>query len=71
VSHPAVGLLCPAVDQAKQHTWKGTFRLRWLMVKDVPNSYLRHITLANNNHKPLTHSRDTQEVPPHQVRGTL
>jgi hypothetical protein len=32
------------------------------MVKDVPNGSLQHITLQNIKNKPVTHSRDTQEV---------
>jgi hypothetical protein len=43
--------------------WKGLFNLRWLYVKDVPNNVLRHIRLENNENKPVTNSRDTQEVP--------
>lgn len=41
---------------------------QWLVVKDVPNRVLRHIRLPNNADWPITHSRDTQEVPPAQVR---
>jgi hypothetical protein len=32
-------------------------------VKDVPNSQLRNIRLENNDNKPVTNSRDTQEIP--------
>lgn len=46
-----------------QDKWKGTFRVRWVYVKDVPNSQLRHIRLENNDNKSVTKSRDTQEVP--------
>ncbi|XP_067014569.1 YTH domain-containing family protein 3 [Anabrus simplex] len=46
-----------------QDKWKGQFRVRWIYVKDVPNAQLRHIRLENNEHKPVTNSRDTQEVP--------
>ena len=46
-----------------QDKWKGQFRVKWIYVKDVPNSQLRHIRLANNENKPVTNSRDTQEVP--------
>ena len=46
-----------------QDKWKGQFKLRWIYVKDVPNSELRHIRLENNRNKPLTNSGDTQEVP--------
>jgi hypothetical protein len=44
--------------------WKGQFTVKWIYVKDVPNSQLRHIRLENNEGKPVTNSRDTQEVPP-------
>ncbi|XP_058118954.1 YTH domain-containing family protein isoform X2 [Anopheles coustani] len=46
-----------------QDKWKGTFKVRWIYVKDVPNSHLRHIRLENNENKSMTNSRDTQEVP--------
>ena len=46
-----------------QDKWKGQFQVRWIYVKDVPNDELRHITLENNENKPVTNSRDTQEVP--------
>eukprot|EP00727_Mastigamoeba_balamuthi_P010272 m51a1_g5868 hypothetical protein (325) ;mRNA; f:397876-399516 len=43
--------------------WKGAFSVRWVYIKDVPNSHLRHIRLENNEGKSVTNSRDTQEVP--------
>lgn len=46
-----------------QDKWKGQFKVRWIYVKDVPNIQLRHIRLENNENKPVTNSRDTQEVP--------
>ena len=46
-----------------QDKWKGQFDVRWIYVKDVPNGQLRHIRLENNENKPVTNSRDTQEVP--------
>lgn len=46
-----------------QDKWKGQFRVKWIYVKDVPNQALKHIILANNEYKPVTYSRDTQEVP--------
>ncbi|WFC96877.1 hypothetical protein MBRA1_003540 [Malassezia brasiliensis] len=50
---------------AEGHRWKGLFRVRWLIVKDVPNVHLRHILLLNRNEiKPVTQSRDTQELLP-------
>ena len=47
-----------------QEKWKGKFSVKWIYVKDVPNGQLRHIRLENNENKPVTNSRDTQEVPP-------
>lgn len=46
-----------------QDKWKGQFKVKWIYVKDVPNEELRHIKLENNENKPVTNSRDTQEVP--------
>jgi len=46
-----------------QDKFKGQFKVKWIYVKDVPNSQLRHIRLENNENKPVTNSRDTQEVP--------
>ncbi|PWN43596.1 YTH-domain-containing protein [Ceraceosorus guamensis] len=49
---------------AQEGKWKGTFKVRWIYVKDVPNSQLRHIRLTNTpENKPITQSRDTQELP--------
>jgi YT521-B-like domain len=44
--------------------WKGRMETRWIFVKDIPNSQLRHIRVWNNENKPVTNSRDTQELPP-------
>lgn len=46
-----------------QDKWKGVFKVKWIYVKDVPNTLLRQIRLENNEDKPVTNSRDTQEVP--------
>ena len=64
-----VALMTSAVDYNSssevwaQNKWKGQFSVKWIYVKDVPNSQLRHIRLENNENKPVTNSRDTQEVP--------
>lgn len=42
--------------------WNGFFPVRWHVVKDIPNAQLRHIILENNENKPVTFTRDTQEV---------
>ncbi|KAG0468727.1 hypothetical protein HPP92_018055 [Vanilla planifolia] len=50
------------VDYWQQDKWNGCFSVRWHIVKDVPNSILKHITVESNENKPVTNSRDTQEV---------
>jgi len=42
--------------------WTGQFSVTWIFIKDISNSALRHIRLVNNENKPVTNSRDTQEV---------
>ena len=54
-----------------QDKWKGQFEVKWVYVKDVPNSQLRHIRLENNENKPVTNSRDTQEVPPEKGKQVM
>ncbi|TVU43320.1 hypothetical protein EJB05_09779 [Eragrostis curvula] len=51
-----------SVDYWQQDKWSGQFPVKWHIIKDVPNNLLRHITLENNENKPVTNSRDTQEV---------
>jgi len=43
--------------------WKGSFCVEWLYLKDIPNKQFRHILIEANENKPVTNSRDTQEVP--------
>eukprot|EP00257_Ricinus_communis_P020003 XP_015579140.1 uncharacterized protein LOC8285992 [Ricinus communis] len=49
-------------DYWQQDRWSGQFPVQWHIIKDVPNSRFRHILLENNDNKPVTHSRDSQEV---------
>ncbi|XP_027344597.1 YTH domain-containing protein ECT4 isoform X1 [Abrus precatorius] len=51
-----------SVDFWQQDKWSGQFPVKWRIIKDVPNSQFRHIVLENNDNKPVTNSRDTQEV---------
>ncbi|XP_077238628.1 YTH domain-containing protein ECT4-like [Tasmannia lanceolata] len=51
-----------SVDYWQQDKWSGQFSVKWHIIKDVPNSQFRHIILENNDNKPVTNSRDTQEV---------
>lgn len=48
---------------AMDDVWKGLFSVEWLLIKDVPNKFLKDIKLSNNAYKPVTNSRDTQEIP--------
>jgi len=50
------------VEYWQQDRWTGCFNVKWHIIKDIPNGVLRHITLENNENKPVTNSRDTQEV---------
>ncbi|XP_024934040.3 YTH domain-containing protein ECT4 isoform X1 [Ziziphus jujuba] len=51
-----------SVDYWQQDKWTGHFPLKWHMIKDIPNSQFRHIIVKDNDNKPVTNSRDTQEV---------
>ncbi|XP_010102694.2 uncharacterized protein LOC21398585 isoform X1 [Morus notabilis] len=50
------------VDYWLQDKWTGQFPVKWHIIKDVPNSQFRHIIIKDNDNKPVTNSRDTQEV---------
>lgn len=39
------------------------FKVRWVIVRDINNKYLKRFLLPNNEMKPVTNSRDTQELP--------
>ncbi|KAL5655482.1 hypothetical protein ACJX0J_034801, partial [Zea mays] len=41
--------------------WTGSFPVKWHIIKNVHNSTFRSILLQNNEDKPVTSSRDTQE----------
>uniref|UniRef100_A0A175YEH2 YTH domain-containing family protein n=1 Tax=Daucus carota subsp. sativus TaxID=79200 RepID=A0A175YEH2_DAUCS len=42
--------------------WNGFFPVKWHIVKDIPNTQLRHIVIESNDNKPVTHSVGTQEI---------
>ncbi|KAJ6318102.1 hypothetical protein OIU76_013613 [Salix suchowensis] len=50
------------MDFWQQDKWSGSFFVKWHIIKDIPNSSFRHIILENNENKPVTNSRDTQEI---------
>lgn len=50
------------MDFWQMDKWSGFFPVKWHIVKDLPNSQLRHILLENNENRPVTYTRDTQEI---------
>ncbi|PKA54428.1 Cleavage and polyadenylation specificity factor CPSF30 [Apostasia shenzhenica] len=50
------------MDFWQQDKWNGYFPVKWHIIKDIPNPQFRHIILENNENKPVTNSRDTQEI---------
>lgn len=56
---------------AMDDVWKGLFQIEWVIIKDVPNKYLKDIKLSNNGFKPVTNSRDTQEIPRNEGQSFL
>ncbi|KAI5956502.1 hypothetical protein KGF54_000977 [Candida jiufengensis] len=47
----------------EQSKYKGIFPVEWLLIKDVPNRFFQHLKIPANDFKPVTNSRDTQEIP--------
>jgi hypothetical protein len=50
------------MDFWQQDKWSGSFPVKWHFIKDLPNPNFRHVILENNENKPVTNSRDTQEI---------
>ncbi|CAN6358197.1 unnamed protein product [Urochloa humidicola] len=50
------------MDFWKEDKWNGFFPIIWHIIKDIPNRLFRHIILEHNDHRPVTFSRDTQEI---------
>lgn len=47
------------------------FKVRWIVVRDVHNRFLKHFLIPSNDMKPVTNSRDTQEIPPAICKSIL
>lgn len=43
--------------------WKGIFPVHWHFVTDIPNKFFRLLRVPENENKPVTNSRDAQELP--------
>ncbi|KAK1310469.1 hypothetical protein QJS10_CPA08g01245 [Acorus calamus] len=50
------------MDFWQQNKWNGFFPVKWHIVKDIPNIRFQQIILENNQNRPVTYSRDTQEI---------
>ncbi|KAL6607793.1 hypothetical protein ACP70R_040856 [Stipagrostis hirtigluma subsp. patula] len=50
------------MDFWSQDRWIGSFPVRWHIIKNVHNSIFRTVVLRNNEYRPVTSSRDTQEI---------
>jgi hypothetical protein len=46
-----------------QGKWPGRFEVQWIFIKDVPNNEVKSILVPDNENKPITNVRDTQEIP--------
>ncbi|KAJ1420000.1 YTH domain [Sesbania bispinosa] len=60
-------MLGPVDFKKDMNFWKldkynGFFPVKWHIIKDVPNNQFVHIILQSNENKPVTFSRDTQEI---------
>lgn len=49
---------------SQNEKWKGFFFVVWLIIKDIPNRIFTNIINEYNENKPVTSSRDTQEIHP-------
>lgn len=48
-------------DNAKKYA--AAFKVRWIIVRDLHNKLLKRFLVPENEMKPVTNSRDTQEIP--------
>lgn len=48
---------------AEKTRWKGIFPVDWHIIKPVANKQFHHLRNSYNENKPVSNSRDTQEVP--------
>ncbi|AQZ10006.1 YDR374C [Zygosaccharomyces parabailii] len=51
--------------------YRNAFKVRWIVVRDVHNRSLKQFLIPSNDMKPVTNSRDTQEIPPAICKSIL
>lgn len=49
-------------EGGKNSKWRGMFQVKWVYVKDIPNTEFTNLKVTKNGGKPFPHSRDTQEI---------
>ena len=47
----------------RQRQDRTEFQLRWWHIIDIANKQLKHLRVPSNGNRPVTNSRDTQELP--------
>jgi hypothetical protein len=57
----------------QDNKWGGLFDIEWIFIKDVPFKEFRSINIVMKDglKRPLSHSRDTQEVPLNEAKTVL
>jgi len=43
--------------------WMGKFKVEWTFIRDIPNREFKSILIPTNENKPVTNTRDAQEIP--------
>ncbi|XXG60497.1 hypothetical protein AAC387_Pa04g2393 [Persea americana] len=51
-----------SMDFWQEDKWNGFFPVKWHIIKDISHREFQHIIVEDNDHKAVTHSRDTQEI---------
>lgn len=57
----------------RDNKWGGLFQLDWLLIKDVPFKQFKEITItmSDGSTRPVTYSRDSQEIPLNEGKKML
>jgi hypothetical protein len=47
---------------SSENPWKGIFKLEWLIIKDVPNKFIKSKSIENTHEQNVIYSRDCSEI---------
>ena len=50
------------IEWCQANKWVGNIKISWHYVKDIPNKNFKHLLNQMNEYKPVSNSRDTQEI---------